>query len=216
MKTHRLIVLGLIVALSGCGIDDVRDLDIDCFGFPGPGTDGWTFEGVFDSDSPDSLGSALFQWSGVDGGFWLGSLQAHLTLVQVQRPSKGFWRFDYVSPDLSGRATWQGNPRIMVRTISQYIGAEDPIRAQPIFTYRNPDGTQVDFVPGTPGNLTFYPLAGTTEFRPPTDVEQTVEGAVLERIRIRIFVPALAEGQAAPDGIATVHLSAVCPLDTAE
>ena len=199
----------------------------DCFSFDGEerGTEGWTFEGIFDATGatdirkPGCPGTDLL-WSGVQWPDPLGIANPgpdrgslHVLLSHDCFPTdpadleSGFWRFGFVSPDLASNSGWQG-----VDVVEFRVAATGVLKLQPIVTFIREDGTVGNSAPTDPttGDFLFYgvePSAWTT-FAGPVAVPAN---ATVTGVRIRVFgepaVVQLLEG--APRDI---YLDSVCPI----
>ena len=166
------------------------------------GTAGWTFSGIVDvASGAPATGSSqpYFARMELDVPVDVPGLVVLTGDLYADQPD-ALWRFDYVSPDLSGLEAWQDLPEVAIQAYTN--GAN--IQLQPIFGYTY-EGELHQFAPvDENGDWIFYPVSGTTRIYPPSMRPGDVP---LSELRVRVFGP---YGSTTPEFM--VHLEVVCPM----
>jgi hypothetical protein len=183
----------------------------ECFAFDDQqaGVAGWTAEGLFDGATASAAGNApALAWSplqwplapGSDADRPAGgSLRIDLPADRSEAPS-GWWRADYLSPDLEGNEAWKGLTQVELR-----VAASFPARVQPAIEYRNAQGEVVTVVALDPedDDVLFFELR-PNRWEVVTAAPIIPSGAEVLRVRVRVFGQPGAGGQ--------VWLDSVCPV----
>ena len=187
----------------------------ECFAFDDQqaGVAGWTVAGPFDGATATGVaGSPALSWSplqwpvapGSDAdGLTGGSLRMDLPSDGVPADKSalpsGWWRVDYVSPELAGNEAWQGLTQIAIR-----VSASFKATIQPAIDYRDAEGNVVTVVALDPedDDVLFFELR-PNHWEVVTAAPIVPSGAEVIGVRIRVFGHPPASG--------TVWLDSVCP-----
>jgi hypothetical protein len=123
-----------------------------CFNFLPQSVDGFTANGFFNFNTAQIAAQASFnpQWSptgfGGTGAFFLNLAGAQIpTSTQVN----GFYRFDTISPSLTGNSNWQGLSGVSFRVFETGSGG---LRFHAVVRVRHANGTSGVFTQADPNN----------------------------------------------------------------
>ena len=188
----------------------------ECFAFDvqQAGVAGWTADGIFDGATATSAGEAPalgwspLQWprtpgadtDGPAGGSLRIDLPADAVPTDKSALASGWWRADYVSPDLAGNEAWKGLTQIELR-----IAASFSVRVQPAIEYRNAEGEVVTVVALDPedDDVLFFELR-PNRWEVVTTAPIVPSGAEVLRVRVRLFGEPSASGQVWLDSVGPV------------
>jgi hypothetical protein len=198
-----------------------------CFAFDTtPDPEGWTFEGVFDSDTSTHVETCsqadlngLLDWQsgmtfpagplGVTPAEGHGSIRFWATnnCFPNSVPS-GFSRVDFVSPNLASRAEWQGISGFSARVHAGAIRLYPRVWAQPLITVKDSEGATRIFRPASVNGKPYFPRLtdGWTEIR--FDNAPLPAGSTVLNVRVRLFLESITIGEL---NTAT-FLDGVCPI----
>lgn len=185
-----------------------------CFNFnQGSNLQGWTARGMFNGDQSANVFpiTPIMSWSDPLGfrsiatnndGALVLSLGNIATPPSTLFPS-GFWRFDFVSPDLTANVNWQGISGVSFRMAANPLAILD---IQPILSLRRPDGSTTLFRPESGGQPVFLNfMSGELVYRVlSADINVPADHTVIG-VQLRVF------GTATSQLPGNLVLDGVCP-----
>ncbi len=198
----------LIAALAGASLL-LRYAPPGLVSFNNGTAQGWTLDGLYDGDTPtmllDTKGKAVwidytdigakpdFDKMGNNKGAVI-----HIAgpgLPKSDQATSGFWRFDFVSPDVSNDAQWQGINGVAASLTDKtsLTGLTAP-HVQFLLQVKKPDGSTTFLVetttmPSGTAEPVFYPLDPKRlwEWNHLASIIPVPQGYVVEHIHIRVF-----------------------------